>query len=70
MGQGIRPFKVLFRQLISYLDLLFIFEIAILLFFLFYSSNFRTVKISMANNKGYRRYILACRTRKKRILNK
>jgi hypothetical protein len=37
MGQGIRPFKVLFRQLISYWDLLFIFEIPILLFLLFNS---------------------------------
>jgi phosphoglycerol transferase MdoB-like AlkP superfamily enzyme len=58
MGQGIRPFKVLFRQLISYGDLFFIFEIPILLFLLFYSSNFKTTKISMANNKEYRRYIL------------
>jgi len=58
MGQGIRPFKVLFRQLISYWDLLFIFEIPILLFFLFHSPNFRTEKITMVNNQKYRRYIL------------
>jgi phosphoglycerol transferase MdoB-like AlkP superfamily enzyme len=58
MGQGIRPFKVIFRQLIGWIDLLFIFEIPILSFLIFFKSNFKAEQISMAKNRKYRKEVL------------
>lgn len=58
MGQGIRPFKVLFRQLISWLDLLFIFEIPVLIFLIFFNSNFKVEQISISKNRKYRKNML------------
>ncbi len=58
MGQGIRPFKVLFRQLISYLDLIFIFEIPVLIFLIFFNSNFKVEQISISKNRKYRKNVL------------
>ena len=58
MGQGIRPFKVLFRQLISWLDLLFVFEIPILIVLIFFKSNFKVEQISISKNRKYRKEVL------------
>jgi len=58
MGQGIRPFKVLFRQLIDYHDLLFIFEIPILIFLFYRSSAIKSDEVSIYNDKRSRKFIL------------
>ena len=58
MGQGIRPFKVLFRQLISWFDLLFIFELPILIYLIFFNGDFKVQKISISKNKIYRKDVL------------
>ncbi|MGM0603601.1 MAG: LTA synthase family protein [Bacillota bacterium] len=36
MGQGIRPYKVLFRQLWRFFDIIFVFEIPIIIYYIFF----------------------------------
>lgn len=55
MGQGIRPIKVLFRQLTGWLDLLFIFEFPVLIYLIFFSGSFKEKKVSIFNNSDYRK---------------
>lgn len=58
MGQGIRPFKVLFRQLISWLDLLFIFEFPLLIYLIFFKGNFSRTTINIRKDRNYRKKVL------------
>ena len=58
MGQGIRPIKVLFRQLIGWIDLLFIFEFPFLIYLIFFKGEFRVQKISISKNRKYRKDVL------------
>lgn len=51
MGQGIRPLKVIIRQLISWLDLLFVFEIPILIYLIFFNSDFKLEETALSKNK-------------------
>ena len=58
MGQGIRPLKVLFRQLIGWIDLFFIFEIPVLVYLIFFNGNFKVGQISFSKDRNYRRQVL------------
>ncbi|RAK09341.1 lipoteichoic acid synthase [Halanaerobium saccharolyticum] len=58
MGQGIRPFKVLFRQLIGWIDLLFIFELPVLVYLIFFNGDFSKETKSISNNRNYRKKVL------------
>lgn len=55
MGQGIRPYKVLLRQLISWLDLLFILEFPFLIYLIFFKRDFKLTKISMIKKQSYKK---------------
>jgi len=55
MGQGIRPIKVLFRQLTGWIDLLFVFEFPVLIYLIFFSGSFKEKSISIFNNSDYRK---------------
>ncbi len=58
MGQGIRPIKVLLRQLIGWLDLLFVFELPVLVYLIFFNGNFKDQSLSIAENRDYRKKIM------------
>lgn len=58
MGQGIRPFKVLFRQLIGWIDLLFVFELPVLVYLIFFSGDFKEETSSIIKNKIYRKKVI------------
>jgi len=58
MGQGIRPLKVLFRQLIGWIDLLFIFEFPLLIYLIFFNGNFKVENISFSKDRNYRKKVL------------
>ncbi|MFW5737028.1 MAG: LTA synthase family protein, partial [Halanaerobium sp.] len=58
MGQGIRPFKVLFRQLIGWIDLLFIFEFPLLIYLIFFNGEFKEEKITFSKDRNYRKKVL------------
>ena len=58
MGQGIRPFKVLFRQLISWLDLLFILEFPLLIYLIFFNGNFSRETVNIREDRKYRKKVL------------
>jgi len=58
MGQGIRPFKVLFRQLIGWVDLLFVFELPVLVYLIFFNGDFSKETKSISNNRNYRKQVL------------
>lgn len=58
MGQGVRPVKVLLRQLISWLDLFFIFELPILIYLIFFKRDFKEEQLSIFKNKIYRKNVI------------
>lgn len=58
MGQGIRPFKVLFRQLIGWIDLLFIFEFPLLIYLIFFKGEFKEEEITFSKDRNYRKKVL------------
>ena len=55
MGQGIRPIKVLIRQLTGWLDLLFVFEFPFLIYLIFFSGPFKEEKTSAFRDSNYRK---------------
>ena len=58
MGQGIRPIKVLLRQLIGWIDLLFVFELPVLIYLIFFKGDFEDRSFSITENRTYRKKIL------------
>jgi len=58
MGQGIRPVKVLLRQLIGWIDLLFIFELPVLIYLIFFNGDLSVQNLSIAKNIDYRKKLI------------
>lgn len=58
MGQGIRPFKVLSRQLINYCDILFGIEFPFLIYLIFFTGSFKKSKLNICRDKKYRKEIM------------